>query len=173
MISTEVSLRTQFYDLDPMNIVWHGNYLRYLEEARRRPLERDRLRLSRDGRRRGFVWPSRRTLTRSKYVRPLKLGQQFIVRATLKECENRICIDYRGLDAESRAVLTKARSVQLAVSIATGELSLRDRRQQLIDCVQEPPVIVAGATTCRSASVRLPPSAHTATGRSHLRLASG
>ena len=34
MISTEITLRTQFYDLDPMNIVWHGNYVRYLEQAR-------------------------------------------------------------------------------------------------------------------------------------------
>ena len=23
-----------FYDLDPMNVVWHGNYVKYLEEAR-------------------------------------------------------------------------------------------------------------------------------------------
>ena len=36
MISAEVTIRTQFYDLDPMNIVWHGNYVRYLEQARAR-----------------------------------------------------------------------------------------------------------------------------------------
>lgn len=132
MISTEVKIQTQFYDLDPMNVVWHGNYLRYLEQARSallagigygyREMEAS-----------GYVWPV--VDLSIKYVRPLKLSQHFIVSATLKEYENRICIDYRVLDAESRAVLTKARSVQLAVSIATGELSFVSP-QALIDCVR-------------------------------------
>ena len=26
--------KVQFYDCDPMGVVWHGNYLRYLEVAR-------------------------------------------------------------------------------------------------------------------------------------------
>lgn len=132
MISTEVKIQTQFYDLDPMNVVWHGNYLRYLEQARSallagigygyREMEAS-----------GYVWPV--VDLSIKYVRPLKLSQHFIVSATLKEYENRICIDYRLLDAESRDVLTKARSVQLAVSIATGELSFVSP-QALIDCVR-------------------------------------
>lgn len=32
--SAEVELQVQFFDLDPMEIVWHGNYVRYLETAR-------------------------------------------------------------------------------------------------------------------------------------------
>ena len=27
-------LDVPFYDVDPMNIVWHGNYIKYLEQAR-------------------------------------------------------------------------------------------------------------------------------------------
>ena len=34
MISAEVIIPIQFYDLDPMRIVWHGNYPRFLEQAR-------------------------------------------------------------------------------------------------------------------------------------------
>ena len=34
MISTSVAIKVQFYDLDPMGIVWHGNYPRFLEQAR-------------------------------------------------------------------------------------------------------------------------------------------
>jgi acyl-CoA thioester hydrolase len=30
----EVELEVPFFDLDPMNIVWHGNYVKYLEVAR-------------------------------------------------------------------------------------------------------------------------------------------
>ena len=34
MISVDVAIKVQFYDLDPMGIVWHGNYTRFLEQAR-------------------------------------------------------------------------------------------------------------------------------------------
>ena len=34
MLSTETVVRAQFFDLDPMNIVWHGNYTRFLEQGR-------------------------------------------------------------------------------------------------------------------------------------------
>ena len=58
-----------------------------------------------------------------------------MVRATLTEYENRLCISYRVLDAASRDVLTKARTVQVAVSIETGELSF-ELPLQLIACVR-------------------------------------
>ena len=32
--SAETEIEIQFYDLDPMQIVWHGNYVKYLEVAR-------------------------------------------------------------------------------------------------------------------------------------------
>jgi hypothetical protein len=32
--SAEIALKIQFYDLDPMQVVWHGNYARYFEQAR-------------------------------------------------------------------------------------------------------------------------------------------
>jgi acyl-CoA thioester hydrolase len=57
------------------------------------------------------------------------------VRATLTEYENRICVEYRILDAESRETLTKARTVQLAVSIRTGELVF-ESPPELIACVR-------------------------------------
>lgn len=132
MISKEVTLRTQFYDLDPMKIVWHGNYVRYLEQARSALLSGIGYGY-REMEESGFAWPIVELSV--KYVRPLKLSQNFIVRATLTEYENRICIEYRALDAASREVLTKARTVQLAVSIKTGELSF-ESPQQLIACVR-------------------------------------
>ena len=32
--SYEVTLKVPFYDLDPMQIVWHGHYLKYFDIAR-------------------------------------------------------------------------------------------------------------------------------------------
>ncbi len=34
-ISAEHALRVPFYDVDPMHIVWHGNYVKYFEDGRR------------------------------------------------------------------------------------------------------------------------------------------
>ena len=33
-IETTYKTQVEFYDLDPMNVVWHGNYVKYLEAAR-------------------------------------------------------------------------------------------------------------------------------------------
>jgi acyl-CoA thioester hydrolase len=132
MISAEVTLRTQFHDIDPMNIAWHGHYARYLEEARAALMSNIGYGYA-EMQASGFAWPIVDMWI--KYIQPLRLGQRFIVRATLKEYENRICIEYRCLDAETGTVLTKARTVQLAVVIATGELSFVSP-QKLIDCVR-------------------------------------
>lgn len=32
-IETSCEIDVEFYDLDPMNVVWHGNYIKYLEKA--------------------------------------------------------------------------------------------------------------------------------------------
>ena len=34
LFESEYELRVSFEDLDLMGIVWHGNYMRYLEQAR-------------------------------------------------------------------------------------------------------------------------------------------
>jgi acyl-CoA thioester hydrolase len=132
MISTEVTIRTQFYDLDPMNIVWHGNYVRYLEQARAALLSEIGYGY-REMEASGVAWPI--VDLSIKYVRPLRLSQKFVVRATLTEYENRICITYLAFDAETRETLTKARTVQLAVSIKTGEMMF-ESPPELIACVR-------------------------------------
>ena len=34
VVSAATTVRAQFYDLDPMNIVWHGNYAKFFEIGR-------------------------------------------------------------------------------------------------------------------------------------------
>ena len=121
MISADVTIAVQFYDLDPMQVVWHGNYARFLEEARCALLDRigynyPQMEAS------GFAWPI--VDMRLKYVRPARFGQSIRVTATLKEYENRLRIDYRIADAASGEVLTKAETTQVAVDGKTGELHL-------------------------------------------------
>ena len=34
LLSASVEIEIPFHDCDPMQVVWHGNYARYLEVAR-------------------------------------------------------------------------------------------------------------------------------------------
>jgi acyl-CoA thioester hydrolase len=121
MLSAETVIRAQFFDLDPMNIVWHGNYARFLEQGRCELLDRLDYNYTqmRDS---GFAFPI--VEMRVKYVAPIRFRQDFVVTTTLAEYENRLRFDYIIRDLESASVLTRARTIQVAVRIDTGELCL-------------------------------------------------
>lgn len=125
--SAEIELSPAFHDLDPMEVVWHGHYLKYFELARCALLQGfdydyPQMRES------GYAWPV--VDLRSKYVRPARYGQRLRVQARLVEWEIRLKIEYRVSDADTGEVLTRARSVQVAVDLATGEM-----------CFASPPVL--------------------------------
>ncbi|MGO4155714.1 acyl-CoA thioesterase [Cupriavidus sp. YAF13] len=117
--SFEITLSAAFHDLDPMNVVWHGNYVRYFEQARCALLARYHYDYPamRDS---GYAWPV--VDMRVKYVGPLTYGQSFIVRATIVEWENRLKIEYVVRDAASGRRLTKGYTIQVAVDLANGEM---------------------------------------------------
>jgi acyl-CoA thioester hydrolase len=125
MISAEVLIKAQFYDLDPMQIVWHGNYVRFLEQARCALLDKIEYNYS-EMLRSGYAWPV--VDLRIKYVRPVRFGQEVRVTATMVEYENRIKIDYRVADLASGEVLTKAHTIQVAVDVANNELCFESPR---------------------------------------------
>jgi acyl-CoA thioester hydrolase len=134
MISAEVTVKPQFYDLDPMQVVWHGNYVRFLEQARCALLDKIAFNYE-EMARTGYIWPV--VDMRIKYVRPLRFGQEVKVIATMLEYENRLKIGYQLIDLASGETLTKAHTIQVAVEIATNELCfespavLREKVQRL------------------------------------------
>jgi acyl-CoA thioester hydrolase len=121
MLSTETVIKAQFFDLDPMNIVWHGNYARFLEQGRCELLHRlgfnyTQMEAS------GFAFPI--VEMRLKYVAPIRFRQDFVVTTTLMEYENRLRFDYVIRDVASGTILTRGQTIQAAVRIETGELCL-------------------------------------------------
>jgi acyl-CoA thioester hydrolase len=68
----------------------------------------------------GYMWPIIDLHVR--YVKPLRFEQRILVKASLREWENRLLIDYLVTDAESGARLTKGRTSQVAVDMKTGEM---------------------------------------------------
>ncbi len=118
-LSAEVDFTPAFHDLDPMNIVWHGHYVKYLEMGRSAVLSKyryDYLEM-RDS---GYAYPV--VDMRIKYIRSIEFGQRVSIRAEITEWENRLRIDYVMRDAKSRAKLNQAHTIQVAVDMSTKEM---------------------------------------------------
>ncbi len=115
-ISVETDFTVEFYDVDSMQIAWHGNYIKYFEVGRCALLEAIKFGYP-EMAKSGFAWPV--VDIRVKYIRPLVFRQKARVQATLLEYENRLRIAYRIFDAESGTLLTKGESIQMAVDVST------------------------------------------------------
>ncbi len=117
----ETIVEVPFYDVDMMDIVWHGNYIKYFEIARCVLLSQigytyQQMRES------GYAWPVIDLHVR--YPQPARFGQRIRVKARLVEWENRLKIKYLIEDASSGQRLTKGHTVQVAVNIEDQTMCL-------------------------------------------------
>lgn len=117
--SAEAHLEIPFHHVDPVNVVWHGHYPKYLEQARCELLEKFDYSY-RQMRASGYIWPI--VDMRIKYVRPMGYQQKIVVTATIKEWEYRLRIDYRIRDEQSGETLTRATTIQVAFDPETNEM---------------------------------------------------
>lgn len=118
--SSQTIIEVPFFDVDSMDVVWHGHYVKYLEVARCEFLDAlgHNYRAMRDS---GFAWPI--VDMRIKYVKPLRFGQKVIVKCSLKEWEYRLKLTYRLECPETQEKLTDAYTVQVPVCMKTGEMN--------------------------------------------------
>ena len=121
VLQAEIELVVPFFDVDMMEVVWHGHYVKYFEEARCALLDKlgHNYRQMRDA---GYAWPI--IDLQLRYIRGAQFGQRIRVRADLVEWENRLKINYLITDVESGERMTRGSSVQVAVEIATREMLL-------------------------------------------------
>ncbi|VXB49269.1 conserved hypothetical protein [Pseudomonas sp. 8AS] len=125
VLQAQVELTVPFFDVDMMEVVWHGHYVKYFEEARCALLDRlgHNYRQMRDA---GYAWPV--IDLQLRYIRGAQFGQRIKVRADLVEWENRLKINYLITDAATGERMTRGSSVQVAVEIATREMLLASPR---------------------------------------------
>lgn len=117
----EIELEVSFQDLDPMQVVWHGNYFRYFEAARAkllRMIDYDYPEMSASG----YSWPI--VDTRVRFVQALQYRQKVQVQAEMVEWENRLKIDYLISDRDSGKRLTTGYTIQCAIDMRSLELQL-------------------------------------------------
>ena len=121
VLQADVEILVPFFDVDMMEVVWHGHYVKYFEEARCALLDKlgHNYRQMRDA---GYAWPIIDLQVR--YIRGAQFGQRIRVRADLVEWENRLKIHYLITDVATGERMTRGSSVQVAVEIATREMLL-------------------------------------------------
>ena len=119
MISATITTEIQFYQLDPMKVVWHGNYPQFFEQARSALLTRLQYNYA-EMEQSGYLWPI--VKMDIKYVKPLTLGQEIEVTATLKEFEQQMKISYLITDSATGQRMTKAMTTMVAVEESTGQM---------------------------------------------------
>jgi|SRR5690606_28202069 len=122
MISEDYLLTVPFFDVDSMNIVWHGHYSKYLELARCKLLDKIGYNY-RDMAASGFSFPI--IDMQIKYVKPLVFEQSLVVTASLIEWQYRLKIAYLIRDAGTGEKLTRAHTVQAAVDMQTRQMRLQ------------------------------------------------
>jgi len=117
-IYAEAEIDVEFYDLDPLRIVWHGNYLNYFEVGRRALLEKlgysyDEMEKS------GYAFPVIEVSV--KYLSSLRFRDRARVKAILMEYENRLLIRYEIRNAQTGVLTTKGFSTQMAFDIKNND----------------------------------------------------
>ena len=115
----EMEVQVQFYDLDPMAIVWHGNYVNYLETVRCALLDKIGYNYN-EMKDSGYAWPV--VDLHLRYIAPAIFGQRLTLRADIVEWENRLKIDYLICDTLTGKRLHRASTIQVAVELARGEM---------------------------------------------------
>ena len=119
IVTETIETEAQFYDIDPMDIVWHGNYPRYFELARVALL--DKIDYSYAVMvESGYAWPV--VDMNIRYMKSIKLRDRIMVEAGVVEWENRLKIDFEIRHKETNKRLCKGYSVHVAVDIETDEL---------------------------------------------------
>jgi acyl-CoA thioester hydrolase len=119
IVEATVEAHVAFHDVDLAGVVWHGHYLKYLENARWALMERldfglDAMIAS------GYAWPI--VDVHVKYVRTARFNDRLNVQASLVEWENRLTVNYLVTNAATTERVARARTVQVAVEAGTGVL---------------------------------------------------
>ncbi len=119
IVSASAEATPQFYDLDPMNIVWHGNYPKYLELGRVAVMKKIGYNYE-EMIESGYAWPF--IEMRMRYARPMKLDHPVKITAGIVEWENALRITYSIVEIATGERVMRASSSQVAVKIGTTEM---------------------------------------------------
>ena len=117
-IFAETETIIEFYDLDPLRIVWHGNYINYFEMGRSSLLAKVNYDYN-EMEKSGYAWPV--VDLSIKYRRPLHFKDRIRIKSVLMEYENCLKIKFEIINVQTGEIVTMGSSTQMAFDIQAGE----------------------------------------------------
>ncbi len=118
LFKSEFEIKIPFHDLDPMDVVWHGNYIKYMEQSRCDMFNKINYTYY-DMKNDNYAYPVAKMQT--KYIKPLRFNQEVLIETSLEEVEPAIIIRYKMFDKATRVEVFSAETMQIGVDIKTGE----------------------------------------------------
>jgi len=109
----EVAIKVPFHDLDPMNIVWHGNLMKYFDVARFALLDRCGIDLQAYFEKTDYLFPIIKTAT--KHIIALRNRDELKCKVTVLEARIKIVMDFEIRRKGQKEICAKGRSEQVAV----------------------------------------------------------
>lgn len=113
MLKRRYEFKAEFFDTDPMGIMWHGNYVKYLEMARCKLLDEigyNYIKMQNNG----FTLPI--VKMDLKYINPIYFNEYFIVEISVIECDITLKFKYTLL-SKDELTIAKANTTQVAVTL--------------------------------------------------------
>lgn len=120
--SCEVELTVPFHDLDPMQVVWHGNYFKYFEMARTALFDSFGIDLYSYFQKTDYLFPIIKTTT--KHIVSLRHRDRFVCKAALVDVRYKIIVDFEIRLIKNGKICTRGRSEQVAVKYPEMEMLL-------------------------------------------------
>lgn len=121
-VKCSVKLKVPFHDLDPLNIVWHGNYLKYFDQARQELFAQAGIDLFKYYEEKQYLFPIIRSSV--KHLYPLRYGEEFISTAILREAGVKIVLDFEIKLIENGRLAATGRGEQCALYAPKMEMEL-------------------------------------------------
>ena len=112
LFQAEYELKVSFEDLDPMCIVWHGNYMRYMEQARCDLLEKIGYTYM-DFKTDGYAYPVAKM--KVKYIKPAYFGDILTVKTEVISIEPTLEIKYKIFNKKTGDKIFEAYTMQIAI----------------------------------------------------------
>lgn len=114
--SEEAILTIPFHDIDSLNIVWHGNHLKYFEIARTNLFKKinydvEQMKLS------NIMWPI--VEAHIKYIKPILYDATIRVQANIISYEYKLKIEYNIFNQRANEKICKGYTIQVPVNPQT------------------------------------------------------
>lgn len=136
-LENTVEFKIDFFEVDSLRIVWHGNYINYFERARCAFLDKigyNYIAMEESG----YIFPV--TEVKCKYVKSLHFGDMCRARAILVEYENMIKFNFELYNAKTGELTTKGSVSQMCIDAKTGETQFvcpQIWRDKVEKCIKE------------------------------------